>query len=406
MKWLCTPSLRQLRCKNLQSPALVISMLAPPENCFDGYYTALKCCNADDSFWMQHCWQGQWQSVDCCNSWALQARDHLRKALRQAKLSQGPVANAFDLSEFSIMGMSDTAITWVVTDADLLARESFQLGHRQLLERCSHEALREDEDSAAIRLWDMLGHRRTGRLLNLGAGSWRDPLWEIALHRNVTGLFVDPVGPPKDMPSLQGIRFVSEFVRPNNMPRLLRSAGFRSRPGFPMPIDFKKVDVDSCDCVLASIGLQFVRPSIIIMEINWSLPPPLRFVRQCHDAWSRMWQYWRRVGFSLSTHGCSLSGALAELTKFGYSLFRVAGHVNAFFVHRDVAASLGGAEVDEVFCFNQAWQDSSVARYVHWRLIHDWRTGSVVDALNHVWGNFTSYDSIFNISHIPFALAV
>ena len=403
MKGLCTPSLRQLRCKNLKSPALVISMLPPPENCFDGYYTALKCCNADDSFWMQHCWQGRWQSVDCCNSWALQARDHLRKTMRQAK---GPVANAFDLSEFSIMGMSDTARTWVVTDADLLARESFQLGHRQLLDRCSHEALREDEDSAAIRLWDMLGHRRTGRLLNIGAGSWRDPLWEIALHRNVTGLFVDPVGPPKDMPSLQGIRFVSEFIRPNNMPRLLRSAGFRSRPGFPMPIDFMKVDVDSCDCVLASIGLQFVRPSIIIMEINWSLPPPLRFVRQCHDDWSRMWQYWRRVGFSLSTHGCSLSGALAELTKFGYSLFRVAGHVNAFFVHRDVAASLGGAEVDEVFCFNQAWQDSSVARYVHWRLIHDWRTGSVVDALNHVWGNFTSYDSIFNISHIPFALAV
>ena len=93
------------------------------------------------------------------------------------------------------MGMLKAAMTWVVTDADLRARESFKLGHRRLQGRCSHEALREDEESATIRLWDLLGHRRTGRLLNIGAGSYSDPLWAIALQRNVTGLFLDPAGP-------------------------------------------------------------------------------------------------------------------------------------------------------------------------------------------------------------------
>ena len=387
------------------SPRLAY-MLTPPEFCFDGYWTALKCCDAADSFWMQQCWKGEQKSGNCCHSWALQARDHLQEKLRQVKSSQGPCANAFDLPEFTNMGMLKAAMTWEVTDADLRARESFKLGHRHLQDRCSHEALREDEESATVRLWDLLGHRRTGRLLNIGAGSYSDPLWAIALQRNVTGLFLDPVGPPKKLPSPEGIRFVSEFVRPSNIPSLLRRGGFRGRPGSPLPIDFMKVDVDSCDCVLASIALRFVRPSVIIMEINWSLPPPLRFVRQCHEDWSRKWSSWSSVGFLLSTHGCSLSGALAEFSRFGYSLFRVAGSVNAFFVHRDVADLLGGAEVDEVFCFNQVWQDSSIIRYVHWKLSHDWRTGSVDDALGHVWGNFTCYDWVFNISHIPFALAV
>ncbi|CAE7903988.1 B'ETA, partial [Symbiodinium microadriaticum] len=310
----------------------------------------------------------------CCHGRALQARDHLRKKLRQVKLSQGPCAGSFDLSEFSNMGMLASAAKWVVTDADLRARESFQFGHRQLPDRCSQVALHEDDESAAVRLWDMLGQGRTRRLLNFGAGSWSDPLWAVALQRNATGLFVDPVGPPKEFLPRAGIRFVSDFVRPDNIRKLLRGAGFRGRPGSPMPIDFMKVDVDSCDCVLASIALRFVRPSVIIMELNWSLPPPLRFVRQCHADWSRKWSSWSSVGFPLSTHGCSLSGALGELAQFGYSLFRLAGKLNAFFVHRDVADLLGGADVDEVFCFNQVWQDNSIIRYLHWKLSHDWRT--------------------------------
>ncbi|CAE7829685.1 PPP2R5D [Symbiodinium sp. CCMP2592] len=378
-----------------------------PELCFDGYWTALKCCNDADPLWMQKCWTGEGRHMaSCCHGRALQARDHLQNKLRRVKLSQGPCAASFDLSDFSNMGMLVSATKWVVTDADLRARESFQFGHRQIPDRCSQVAQQEDDESAAVRLWDMLGRGRSARLLNFGAGSWSDPLWAIALQRNATGLFVDPTGPPKELRSRAGIHFVSDFVRPDNVRKLLRGAGFRGRPGSPMPIDFMKVDVDSCDCVLASIALRFVRPSVIIMELNWSLPPPLRFVRQCHADWSRKWSSWSSVGFPLSTHGCSLSGALAELAQFGYSLFRLAGKFNAFFVHRDVADLLGGADVDEVFCFNQVWQDSSIVRYLHWKLSHEWRTGSVSDALRHAWGNFTCYDWVFDISHIPFTLAV
>ncbi|CAE6939269.1 unnamed protein product [Symbiodinium natans] len=141
------------------------------------------------------------------------------------------------------------------------------------------------------------------------------------------------------------------------------------------------------------------------MEINWSMPPPLRFMRQCHADWNQKKLSWNSVGFQFTTHGCSLSAALAEFAQFGYSLFRLSGGFNALFVHRDVAPFLGGAEVDEIFCFNRVWQDN-VLRYLHWRLTDDWRRGSVEDALRHAWGNFTCYDWIFNISHIPFTLAV
>ena len=35
------------------------------------------------------------------------------------------------------------------------------------------------------------------------------------------------------------------------------------------------------------------------------------------------------MGFRFTSHGCSLSGASAEFAPFGYSLWRLAGMVNA-----------------------------------------------------------------------------
>jgi len=59
----------------------------------------------------------------------------------------------------------------------------------------------------------------TGRLVNLGAGSWRDPLWELVEFRNVTrAVFVDPGGPPEGVPrSPRAVRFLNESAEPQNL---------------------------------------------------------------------------------------------------------------------------------------------------------------------------------------------
>lgn len=105
--------------------------------------------------------------------------------------------------------------------------------------------------------------------------------------------------------------------------------------------------MDSCDCILVARALHLLRPKVIIMEINWSFPPPLRFARHCHRDWIGKYSQWKLGGFSFSTFGCSLSAAVAELSLFGFSLWRLVGQTagNAIFVHRDVADVLGGAEV-------------------------------------------------------------
>eukprot|EP00434_Breviolum_minutum_P031664 symbB.v1.2.027999.t1/scaffold2918.1/size67253/3 len=181
----------------------------------------------------------------------------------------------------------------------------------------------------------------TGRLVNVGAGSNRDPLWELADARNVSrAVFIDPGGPIPGQVIPRGVQFLTEAAEPGNLAFLLRKGKLlpKKSPGV-MQIDFLKVDVDGCDCVLAALLLRLVRPKVIIMEINWSLPPPLRFVRQCHEGWWSTWIKFSSLGLTPSTHGCSLSGAVAELSHFGYSLWRLSGYVNALFVREDMVCA-------------------------------------------------------------------
>ncbi|CAE6939251.1 PPP2R5D [Symbiodinium natans] len=208
-----------------------MAVLTAPQHCFDGYFTALACCGPVDRL---GCWTKTFDGhrAHCCHGWALQARELLQKKLAQVQDSEGPCPASFDLFHFRSMGMPLSATKWVVTDADVQEREAFQLGHRQLADRCSHEALHEDEEEATVRLWDSLPDR-SGRIVNFGAGSWVDPLWAVALQRNATGLFVDPMGPPKELPPPpRGIQFVSGFVRSDNIRQLLRRSGFGGTPAF------------------------------------------------------------------------------------------------------------------------------------------------------------------------------
>ena len=111
------------------------------------------------------------------------------------------------------------------------------------------------------------------------------------------------------------------------------------------------------------------------------------------------------LGLTPSTHGCSLSGAVAELSHFGYSLWRLCGGVNALFVREDMVKYLGG-HVDEVRCYNEAWKYPQMVRYMDPILMDDWRKGSVENTLKHAWSNFSCYHTLLNISHLPFSLSV
>lgn len=111
------------------------------------------------------------------------------------------------------------------------------------------------------------------------------------------------------------------------------------------------------------------------------------------------------LGLTPSTHGCSLSGAVAELSHFGYSLWRLSGNVNALFVRDDMVKYLGG-HVDEVRCYNEAWKYPRMVRYMDPILMDDWRKGSVENALKHAWSNFSCYHTLLNISYLPFSLSV
>jgi len=324
-------------------------------------------------------------------------------------LSCGTAPEGFLFGNFMMQSMGVSEASREVTQEDLAERAVYRFGTATPEKWCSKKALIEEEGDVIVSAYDTLVSKvtMTGRLVNVGAGSVRDPLWELADARNVSrAVFIDPGGPIPGQVIPRGVQFLTEAAEPGNLAFLLRKGKLlpKKSPGV-MQIDFLKVDVDGCDCVLAALLLRLVRPKVIIMEINWSLPPPLRFVRQCHEGWWSTWIKFGSLGLTPSTHGCSLSGAVAELSHFGYSLWRLSGNVNALFVRDDMVKYLGG-HVDEVRCYNEAWKYPRMVRYMDPILMDDWRKGSVENALKHAWSNFSCYHTLLNISYLPFSLSV
>lgn len=384
--------------------------LLPPKGCFDSLYTAFSCCGPHEPPGMT-CWMTDLKE-NCCHGIVMALRNILLRRLEQMKEEKrcGKRPEDYLGLLFMMQSYPKEIATAVPGASDGSAADP---GAEAARHWCSLAALQEDEREATLRLYDAMAEKMvmTGRLVNLGAGSWRDPLWELVEFRNVTrAVFVDPGGPPEGVPrSPRAVRFLNESAEPQNLKALLRKGQLLPRqPGFSLPVevDFLKVDVDGCDCGLASKVLHLIRPKVIIMEINWSIPPPLRFVRHCHEDWWKSWETWGSIGFVLSTHGCSLMGASSTLEPFGFALWRLQGHVNAVFLRRDVQEALGQRRADETACFNEAWKNSELVRYVHFSLADDWRRGSGQDALKHACGNISCYHSLLDISHIPFSLTL
>lgn len=224
-------------------------------------------------------------------------------------------------------------------------------------------------------------------------------------RRNISSVFIDPMGPPGNAFKGPSIRFVEAAAAPSNLRALLRSGGLRAGGGGRRPeVDFLKVDVDGCDCSLAAAALRIVRAKVVVMEINMSIPPPMRFSRQCHPDWRRVWHRWLYGGRTLATHGCSLSAAVAEMRLLGYSLRGLADAPDAVFVREDLAELLGGADLDEFACYAEAM--GSPPYYMPFPWVREWSGLPPEEALGRVWCNLTMHDWTLGISHIPFSLTL
>ena len=53
---------------------------------------------------------------------------------------------------------------------------------------------------------------------------------DLAEHRNASGLFVDPLGPPRNEtpPDAKRVRFLRSFAEPENLAELLRRGGLQA----------------------------------------------------------------------------------------------------------------------------------------------------------------------------------
>ncbi len=114
-------------------------------------------------------------------------------------------------------------------------------------------------------------------------------------------------------------------VTPGNIGALLQ--------GNEVPRDFTllNLDIDSYDLhVIAELLRADFRPTIISMEINEKIPPPLLFSVNFDES-----HYWKLDHF----YGCSLSAAAVVVKPFGYDLESLEFN-NAIFVRKDVATGV------------------------------------------------------------------
>lgn len=98
----------------------------------------------------------------------------------------------------------------------------------------------------------------------------------------------------------------------------------------PREIAVLKIDIDSCDCDILSAALAVTSPSVIVMEVNPSFPPPIRF-----NLAYKPHMFHNNRGPRSPIFGCSLAFATELVQRSGYTLLQ-SPIEDAYFVKRDV----------------------------------------------------------------------
>lgn len=164
-----------------------------------------------------------------------------------------------------------------------------------------------------------------GTCVEIGSGDGLENNTLSLLARGWQGVWLDarPLAfNPNCNPSI--LKNIREFVTAENVVELVRKGlDHFNQTGF----DLLSIDVDGNDGYLAeSILLAKYNPSVVIVEINEILPPPVRF-QQPYNA-KYVWDKTKNSGWSLQS--------VADLMeRFGYDCVccNPQTGVNAFFIH-------------------------------------------------------------------------
>ena len=218
---------------------------------------------------------------------------------------------------------------------------------RRALEKHARVALRDDRSHAeeASHLQDVLSRCALGSgfVVDLAAGDGVDHSSTLFLFRDAgwRGLAIE-----MDARLHARLEFayrpfpnalvLQHKVTPEDVENVLLSNDV------PPDFDVLNLDIDSYDLWVAEALLRTFRPSVISMEINEKIPPPVYFavLYDPEHVWSEDHFY-----------GCSIVAAAELLKAKGYVLESVQ-YNNAFFIREDVAAGrfvdLSAADAYEV----------------------------------------------------------
>ncbi len=213
-----------------------------------------------------------------------------------------------------------------------------------------------DEEKIIARHFDKFG-ARTRFFVDIAPSDGKDMsnTWRLALQ-GWRGLAVEADAPTfaalaKNYAALPCVTLLRALATPQNVCSILHAAHV------PHEFDFLSLDIDSADFwVLVSL-LETHRPRLFCVEINETIPPPLRFtVCLCAE-----------ISLEKRFFGMSLSEVASLARNFGYGLLCVE-YNNAFFAPvaetgvdlEDVAAFQAGfvdrAGRKEKFAWNASWE--------------------------------------------------
>ena len=160
---------------------------------------------------------------------------------------------------------------------------------------------------------------------------FRDPRW--------TGLAVE-MSPDRfaklafAYAGFPGIQLAKCIVTPRNVLALFTAHGV------PQRFEFLNLDIDSYDLLVLEQMLKAgFAPTMISMEINECIPPPLYFTVTFDP--SHSWQYDHFFG-------CSAAAASAVVKPYGYVLESIL-YNNAFFVRADAAGRIPDQDVADAY---------------------------------------------------------
>jgi len=188
-----------------------------------------------------------------------------------------------------------------------------------------------------------------GRFINIGAydGLVEDPLADSLRKRPKAAALAAEMNPKlcrKHRKNLPHVTLWCDMVKPDTVWTMIESWIPPTSPAWEetnnggldvkeLPVDVVKIDIDSYDCALleelmhgsfregaGGHYLLRLKPSIVVMETNDSIPPPIQMSLRYHRSLSTLNLESDFCDGNLPLAGCSLSYQVSIMAKLGFGL--------------------------------------------------------------------------------------